>query len=506
MPANSTSQSGNETEVNAATAAVASGVTTSMKLATGHLAFHDDGHVLPTMFTLLVRRLKSPKNFHLRGFFGSVITSLGQSAFFAISCCLGFCALAGQYFAKYMRQPLHAGQELPEWVHRLIIRVKSSTGALKYENVAASLFDKSSGDDAGIDQAELYCLCLGLYCTTTQYMPQVLTPPTRAHTDALFRAFDLGALRNLKTRRCTAQTHCTDTWNLSRGRLMSLATLARPLQSHFGSPPPPLTPRLLLSSGIPDGSGVLDREEFLLLCSVFYESLLMRIAAQSTVSLLLAPLVASHIVEFCAGLPVSGGAAGAAIGAAAAAQTFGNLTYMHLPEQLQPIMGSRAVAVTGVAATLVAVLVPLILSLIDEYYLLRAARKTSRKLFKRRSMASQSTMQLAAEPNPEPVPAPAPASAPASAPALAMPVRGEGEVAAAEVAAPEAIRAYSGDVVPASPVPEEVPEEEVVLVESAAAVADTTESTSATPAAAASKPSKSWFGLGRTKAKHAKAA
>ena len=37
-----------------------------------------------------------------------------------------------------------------------------------------------------------------------------------------------------------------------------------------------------------DNSGALDREEFLLLCSVFYESLLTRIATQSTVSLLLA--------------------------------------------------------------------------------------------------------------------------------------------------------------------------------------------------------------------------
>ena len=93
-----------------------------------------------------------------------------------------------------------------------------------------------------MDEAELYCLCLNLYCTTTQYMPQVLTPPTRAHTDALFRVFDI------------------------------------------------------------DHSGHLDREEFLLLASIFYENLLMRIA-RSAISLMLAPfwlpmwlrlLLASH--------------------------------------------------------------------------------------------------------------------------------------------------------------------------------------------------------------------
>ena len=213
---------------------------------------------------------------------------------------------------------------------------------------------------------------------------------------------------------------------------------------------------------------MLDREEFLLLCSVFYESLLMRIATQSTVSLLLAPLAASHIVELCAELPVRGGAA------RAAAQTFGNVTFRHLPERLQPMVGSRSVAVTGVAATLVAVLVPLFLSLIDEYYLLRAARKTSRKLFKRRSMATQMSMQVA-------VAGPA---------ALAAQVTGE------KIPTPTAIRAYAGDVLPTTPVsPPSAAEEEVVMVDSAATV-DSTDCTSATPAAVpTARPAASGSGL-----------
>ena len=38
---------------------------------------------------------------------------------------------------------------------------------------------------------ELHCMCLQLYSKVTQYMPQVLTPPSKAHTDRLFAAFDL---------------------------------------------------------------------------------------------------------------------------------------------------------------------------------------------------------------------------------------------------------------------------------------------------------------------------
>ena len=34
-------------------------------------------------------------------------------------------------------------------------------------------------------------MCLQLYSKVTQYMPQVLTPPSKAHTDRLFAAFDL---------------------------------------------------------------------------------------------------------------------------------------------------------------------------------------------------------------------------------------------------------------------------------------------------------------------------
>ena len=117
-------------------------------------------------------------------------------------------------------------------------RVKETSESSKYEKIAHKIFS-DFGDldgDGAVDANELYAMSLKLYCATTQYMPQVLTPPSLSHVQALFKAFDL------------------------------------------------------------DGSGKLNREEFMLLASIWFENCALRIAAQSSICLLLAPLAARRLV------------------------------------------------------------------------------------------------------------------------------------------------------------------------------------------------------------------
>jgi hypothetical protein len=210
--------------------------------------------------------------------------------------------------------------------------VQRLAGQLKYEALASRLFDDAadSDQDGAVDAGELYILCLSLYSLCTQYLPQVLTPPPRSQTDSLFKTFDL------------------------------------------------------------DRSGHLDREEFLLLASVFVENCGLRIAAQSSISLLLAPLAAAKTIDAVAAVEVRTEPAPPpttrffGLWKAAAMPpstiTVGDCAYELVPKALQPYVGNRGVATTGTAALLVATIVPAVLSLIDEYYLLRAARKTSRAL------------------------------------------------------------------------------------------------------------------------------
>ena len=295
----------------------------------------DQGPSLSSLIARRWQRLSCQRLFN-PAFFGSVCTSLGQRAFFAMTFMLSAVALVGQRVARALRAS-DLSNGLPKWADDLLVKfrmltgktIREVTGRLRYESVVTRMFAMAAGEDQKLDQVELYCMCLELYCMTTQYMPQVLTPPTRSHTDSLFLTFDT------------------------------------------------------------DKSGFLDREEFIALASVFYEHLLMRIAAQSVISLLLAPLTASAIVGRLAALHLGaqGEAAGAAMGSIGVAnRTLGDAAYDALPEKLQPLVGSQGIATTSLAATLVATLVPATLSLTDEYYLLRAARKTSRRLVRRRTL------------------------------------------------------------------------------------------------------------------------
>ena len=313
------------------------------------MATHEGSHYddeEPSVRALVMRRLRKPSLSAVKQFFGSVVTSLGNKAFFAISFLLSLVALIGQWLARRLRNA-DFSSGIPEFMDKLLERVRATTGKLSYQHVATKIFDVAGGNDHALDEAELYCLCLNLYCTTTQYMPQVLTPPTRAHTDALFRVFDI------------------------------------------------------------DHSGHLDREEFLLLASIFYENLLMRIAAQSAISLMLAPFVASHVVEACCLLRIDTFTFGsvdpatsaqrttrfafrkvdiaATIGSTRTSRTLADVAFDTLPPRLQDVLGSQTMATTCIAATLVACFVPFTLSLLDELYLLRAARRTRRGLVQRRS-------------------------------------------------------------------------------------------------------------------------
>ena len=291
----------------------------------------DDG---PSVVSLIARRLKqfNCQTLFNPAFFGSVCTSLGQRAFFAISFSLSAVAFVGQRMARSLRAT-DVSIGLPKWAEDLLLRFRASasaiTGRLRYESVVTRLFAMAAGEDQQLDHTELYCMCLELYCTTTQYMPQVLTPPTRSHTDALFLAFDT------------------------------------------------------------ESTGYLDREQFICLASVFYEHLLMRIAAQSLISLLVAPLTAAAVVDWLAARHLNVDTTSAAVGAPPN-RTLGDATYDALPERLQPLIGSQSIATISLAATMVATLVPATLSLTDEYYLLRAARKTSRSLARRRTLRERS--------------------------------------------------------------------------------------------------------------------
>ena len=186
-------------------------------MATHQGSHYDDEE--PSVRALVMRRLRKPSLSAVKQFFGSVVTSLGNKAFFAISFLLSLVALIGQWLARRLRNA-DFSSGIPEFMDKLLERVRATTGKLSYQHVATKIFDVAGGNDHALDEAELYCLCLNLYCTTTQYSHKCSPRPLEP-TDALFRVFDI------------------------------------------------------------DHSGHLDREEFLLLASIFYENLLMRIAARS---------------------------------------------------------------------------------------------------------------------------------------------------------------------------------------------------------------------------------
>ena len=299
------------------------------------------------VLTILRRRLPSlvkPNFAKARLAFSSVVTQVGAQAFLFVSSILAIAAVFIEQVARRLRRFDASGAawvwligpaRLQAFVAKRQEQLRNAIGRLKYEAMAGEMFDEVADLDrnGGVDRTELYCLCLRLYLAVTQYLPQVLTPPTKAQTDALFARFDT------------------------------------------------------------DANGRLDKEEFLLLASLLMEMVSMRIAAQSAISLVLAPLAAATLVPYVGALPVSSWLLpGRPLGlrAAESGRVGGIVTSAltalatMLPSQLRAIVatfiGSRAVAITATAAIFVSLLVPFTLSLIDEYYTLRSARTAARAL------------------------------------------------------------------------------------------------------------------------------
>ena len=145
-----------------------------------------------SFMTLLNRRLRRLQ-FDLPDFVGSIVSQFGHKADLAITSGLALVAVTAQYTLRRMRQLDGSG---PEWIQRRIAGLKARMerllGRLRVEALAAWLYPKVDMDgDGSVDRVELHCMCLQLYSKVTQFMPQVLTPPSKAHTDRLFAAFDL---------------------------------------------------------------------------------------------------------------------------------------------------------------------------------------------------------------------------------------------------------------------------------------------------------------------------
>ena len=326
----------------------------------------DDGDAREDEFTLLAllaRRVRFPR-FSAREALGSVVLQLGHFAYVYVASVLSLFAVVVPYLAAISQRFDALGNlAQPEWMQRLVYRMYSrwhATSAslqrsLQYETLAGQLYDSASAGNRAITQAELYAMCLKLYCSVTRYAPQVLTPPSREQTDALFDIFDL------------------------------------------------------------DKSLVLDREEFVMLAATLYEMLAIRLGAQSLITLVLAPLGALTTVSFLQAcmvpFPHEQAAAANEVGrgrkvpptgngtaVAGNNRTLGHAAYDALPEALQPHLGHPGVATAALTAVLCALLVPATLSLIDEYYLLRGARRVARSLKKarrRRSTIVASQLQAA---------------------------------------------------------------------------------------------------------------
>ena len=116
----------------------------------------------------------------------------------------------------------------------------------------------------------------------------------------------------------------------------------------------------------------------MLLASILLEMLSLRIAAQSTISLVLAPLAAAALVPWICTMPLPSSHLLKAIAAALASPAA--LLPTSLRAAVVGLVATRAAAVTATAALLVSQGVPLALSLIDEFYTLRSARTAARAL------------------------------------------------------------------------------------------------------------------------------
>ena len=91
-------------------------------------------------------------------------------------------------------------------------------------------------------------MCLQLYSKVTQYMPQVLTPPSKAHTDRLFAAFDLddsGRLERAEWQLLASVLPLTLTLALALALALTLTLNPNPNPGPNPNPPRPAGSRCL---------------------------------------------------------------------------------------------------------------------------------------------------------------------------------------------------------------------------------------------------------------------
>ena len=261
----------------------------------------------------------------------SVLMQLGEKAWILLSTATALLAIGVQWLAQHVQKRRSSsafggfGAKFEAMAAQMLSRAEKLVARARFSIVAASLFDKAdkTGDhDGTISPIELYCLVLQLYTQLQMYVR--VTAPTKEHTDKLHATFDL------------------------------------------------------------DNSGKLDREEFVLLAAVLGENLALRVALQTTIALIAAPLGGAWIVARLAAIPAVAGAAEAAVVAIA-------------PASLEPLLATAATATTLAAATCVAILVPFALSFTDELYVLRAGAKTARalKAARRASVVNQADVLAA---------------------------------------------------------------------------------------------------------------
>ena len=124
-------------------------------------------------FNQLFRRRLSQLELDPSKLLGSIVTQLGQRAFFFISSALAVLAVLVQHVLSRVRSIDGGGLV---WVRAFTARRKASMqtvlGTLRYEALAIKLFGAVDDDGDGIDPSELYSLTLEIYCKVTQYVPQ----------------------------------------------------------------------------------------------------------------------------------------------------------------------------------------------------------------------------------------------------------------------------------------------------------------------------------------------
>lgn len=209
---------------------------------------------------------------------GSVLVQLGNTVFLSLSAFLGLCAVMITTISRRLRKLDGINSErMRKLIEKTQEKVNEHMKQYAFESVAAKIFegiDGGLGDGDGcIDPTELYCMILVLYCKASIYVP-ALTPITKQQSDHLFRTFDQ------------------------------------------------------------DSSGSLNRQEFLLIASILGSNIALRIALQTCIALVMAPLLGMRCADILASYLEQFPSGSALLESCLSS----------LPETVQPLIGTRETA------------------------------------------------------------------------------------------------------------------------------------------------------------------